>query len=113
MSPGGILARFLRRSEAVATPVVEEAPESEPPHTASRLPVELRGVVSAVALRPRGGTPWLEVEFTDDTGALTLTWMGRRQIPGVEVGRKLVVHGRVSVIGGKRRLFNPRYELLP
>lgn len=72
----------------------------------------LRGRISVLTLRPRSGTPWLEAEFTDGSGSLTLIWMGRREIPGVVAGRELTVTGRVSWVDGRRRMYNPFYELL-
>jgi RecJ-like exonuclease len=44
---------------------------------------------------------------------LTVVWLGRRQIPGIEPGRKLRVTGRVTRRDGKPVVFNPSYELLP
>ena len=72
----------------------------------------LRGRISVLTLRPRSGTPWLEAEFTDGSGSLTLIWMGRREIPGMVAGRELTVTGRVSWVDGRRRMYNPFYELL-
>ncbi len=72
----------------------------------------LRGRISVLTLRPRSGTPWLEAEFTDGSGAVTLIWMGRREIPGMVAGRELRVTGRVSWVDGRRRMYNPQYELL-
>lgn len=71
----------------------------------------LRGRISVLTLRPRSGTPWLEAEFSDGSGTVTLIWMGRREIPGMVAGRELVVTGRVSWVDGRRRMYNPYYEL--
>ena len=67
--------------------------------------------IAVLTLRPRSGTPWLEAEFTDGSGTLTLIWMGRRDIPGVTAGRELEVTGRVSWVDGRRRMYNPYYQL--
>jgi RecG-like helicase len=74
--------------------------------------VRLRGFVTVLTMKPRGGTPWLEAEFSDGSGTVTLIWMGRREIPGVVAGRELSVEGRVSYADGQRRLYNPKYELV-
>jgi RecG-like helicase len=79
---------------------------------ADRQRATLRGTIGMLTLRPRSGTPWLEAEFTDGSGSLTLIWMGRREIPGVVAGRDLRVTGRVSWVDGQRRMYNPNYELL-
>lgn len=79
---------------------------------ADRSRVTLRGTIDILTIRPRQDTPWLEAELSDGTGRVTLIWMGRHQIPGIEAGRELVVRGRISVADGVRRLYNPAYELL-
>jgi len=75
--------------------------------------VSLTGTVSTVTINPRGGHPALEVELRDGSGAVTLLWLGRRQIPGIDPGRLIKVGGRISCHEGKRLIYNPKYELLP
>lgn len=73
---------------------------------------KLRGTITVLTMKPRSGTAWLEAEFSDGSGTVTLIWMGRRAIPGITAGRELTVSGRVSYVDGKRRLYNPLYELV-
>jgi hypothetical protein len=73
--------------------------------------VELRGSLRTVTLRPRGGVPALEAELYDGSGLITLVWLGRRRIAGIEPGRAIKVVGRVGVQHKARVMFNPRYEL--
>jgi hypothetical protein len=73
--------------------------------------VELRGSLRTVTLRPRGGVPALEAELYDGSGLITLVWLGRRRIAGIEPGRAIKVIGRVGVQDKVRVMFNPRYEL--
>lgn len=75
--------------------------------------VTVTGTLRAVTLRPRAGVPALEAELFDGTDALDVVWLGRRSIAGIEPGRRLVAHGRISHARGRRVLFNPRYELRP
>ncbi len=77
-----------------------------------RQQVSLTGTIATVTIAPRAGHPALEVEMRDGSGAVTLVWLGRRQIPGIDPGRTLKVSGRISCHEGKRLLYNPRYELL-
>ena len=74
--------------------------------------VQLTGTVSTVTISPRAGHPALEVELRDGSGAVTLVWLGRRQIPGIDCGQTLKVWGRISCHDGKRLIYNPRYELM-
>lgn len=78
-----------------------------------RVPVRLRGTLRTVTLRPRGGVPALEAELYDGTGTVTVIWLGRRTIAGVDPGRSLEVQGRIGRHDGQRIMYNPRYELIP
>jgi len=73
--------------------------------------VELAGTLRAVTTRPRGGSLTMEAELWDGTGRVTLVWLGRREIPGIQPGRRIVVHGRLTSQHGQPTIFNPSYEL--
>lgn len=74
--------------------------------------VDLAGTIAAVTINPRGGHPALEAELRDGSGAVTLVWLGRRQIPGIHAGRSVLVSGRISCGDDGRIMYNPRYELI-
>ena len=80
---------------------------------ADRVHAVVAGTLRAVTVRPRGNSPTLHADLWDGSGSLTLVWLGRRSIPGIEPGRRLMAQGRVTSIGGVRTLFNPIYELQP
>lgn len=71
------------------------------------------GTLNSVKLRPRGGAPTLEAELYDGTGTVTLVWLGRRRIAGIEPGRSMVARGRLMNDDGRWLIHNPRYELRP
>ncbi len=73
--------------------------------------LEIRGSLRTVTLRPRGGVPALEAELYDGSGVITVIWLGRRRIAGIEPGRQIVVTGRIGIQDSQRVMFNPRYEL--
>ncbi len=75
--------------------------------------VDVAGLLRAVQLRPRGTSVTMEAELWDGTGQVKLVWLGRRDIPGIQPGRKIVVHGRLTSVKGERTIFNPSYELQP
>ncbi len=79
----------------------------------NRMRASVSGVLRSVTLRPREGVPALEAELYDGSGSLDLVWLGRREIHGVEPGRRLRAEGLVCVVDGRRTVFNPRYELAP
>ena len=74
--------------------------------------VVIRGTVETLTIRPRETTNWLEARVGDGTGTVTLIWMGRHEIPGIEAGREMRVEGRISTVDGQRRIYNPLYTLL-
>jgi hypothetical protein len=100
-------ARELQRDvEKAGCCAIEDAPNREP--------VTIQGTLRTVTLRPRGGVPALEAELYDGTDTLTVLWLGRRRIAGIQPGRKLMVNGRIGVQeDGDRVMFNPRYDLRP
>jgi hypothetical protein len=71
------------------------------------------GTLRSVTLRPRAGVPALVAELYDGTGVLHVVWLGRRQIAGIEPGRRIRVLGRVAQRDGGPVVFNPSYDLLP
>ena len=75
--------------------------------------VTLRGTMRTVTLRPRAGVPALEAELNDGTGVITVVWLGRRRIAGIDPGRSIQVEGRIGAHDGVRVMYNPRYELIP
>lgn len=90
--------------EVGATPV-SELPD--------RQRVRVAGTLRTVTLRPRAGVPALVAELYDGSGSISLVWLGRRQIHGIEPGRSIVCYGRVTRDGEHAMLYNPRYELRP
>jgi hypothetical protein len=78
----------------------------------NRKQVTVMGTVRSLTLRPRAGTPTLEVDLYDGSGTVTLVWLGRREIAGVTPGRRMRAMGRITTNGDRRVIFNPRYELI-
>ncbi len=74
-------------------------------------PVCVAGTLRAVTLRPRAGAPTLEAELYDGTGSITLIWLGRRRIGGIECGRSLLARGRMTEHEGRPTIYNASYEL--
>jgi hypothetical protein len=75
--------------------------------------VRLAGEVSRVTIRP--GEPFDEIETTlyDGSGELRVVWFGRRSIPGLTLGSRLVVEGTIGEMGGERRMIDPVFEFVP
>ncbi|GAA1350917.1 OB-fold nucleic acid binding domain-containing protein [Saccharothrix algeriensis] len=73
--------------------------------------VTVLGRLRSVELCPRDAAATLEAELYDGTEGVTLVWLGRRRIAGIEPGRTLKARGRIAVRDGRKVLYNPYYEL--
>jgi amino acid transporter len=73
----------------------------------------LEGRVRSVYVGPVSGSPALEAELYDETGGITLVFLGRRTIPGIEPGARMRVEGMVGEMEGYLAMSNPSYVLLP
>lgn len=71
---------------------------------------KLAGVVRRITVRPLEGHESLEALLWDGTGDVSVVWMGRRSIPGLSLGTRLVVEGMVADQRGRRRIVNPSFE---
>ena len=73
--------------------------------------VSISGRLRTVVYTPRTNLPVLEAELYDGSAVVTLVWLGRRHIAGIEPGRGLTVRGRVADRDGRKVIYNPGYEL--
>ncbi|CAB4899462.1 unannotated protein [freshwater metagenome] len=72
----------------------------------------VRGNVTSIRTAPSGGAPRIEVEIWDSTGGITLQFLGRREIKGLEVGSTICAEGMVGEAEGALTILNPSYELV-
>ncbi len=111
--------KFLRR--LVATEAELDAEELQRSSTASGCTpacdvkrgqlVSVTGRLRTVVYTPRTNLPTLEAELWDGSDVVTLVWLGRRHIAGIEPGRQLTVRGRISIRDDRKVIYNPYYEL--
>jgi amino acid transporter len=73
---------------------------------------QVQGRVTSIKTAPRGSAPTLEVEIWDETGGVSLQFLGRREIAGLEVGSQMRAEGMVGEDEGSMVILNPSYELL-
>lgn len=72
----------------------------------------VQGRVTSIKTAPRGAAPTLQVEIWDETGGVSLQFLGRRDIAGLEVGSQMRAEGMVGEEEGSMVILNPSYELL-
>jgi amino acid transporter len=69
------------------------------------------GKVTAIRPAAMDSAPTLEVEIWDESGGVTLQFLGRREIAGLEVGSTLIAEGMVGEDDGALTILNPSYEI--
>jgi hypothetical protein len=75
--------------------------------------VRVTGAVRQIRASRPGGPPALKAELGGGGDSVVVIWLGRKHIRGIEPGRVLAVEGTLSVQGGRKIIYNPRYELAP
>jgi len=77
-----------------------------------RQQVRIEGRVETLRVRPLAGTATLECILNDETGALSIVFLGRSKVQGIKVGTRLRVTGTTSQHHGRLAILNPVYELV-
>jgi amino acid transporter len=111
------------QSEFTKTPALTASNKSAPvSHYAENLlPIgniswrkraHVQGRVNSIKSAPSNASPFVEVEVWDETGGVTLQFLGRREITGLEVGAQLRAEGMVGENNGQLIILNPSYEIV-
>jgi len=74
--------------------------------------VTIAGKVRSLRVAPLHDAPTLEVVLVDATGAISILFLGRRSIAGVDVGTTMIVDGTVGIHKSRLAILNPSYQLL-
>ena len=116
----GGLRRLLRRWTATEEELLAEQLQAESAAKSGCMPAEearrgqfvsVTGRLRTVVYTPRTNLPTLEADLYDGSDVVTLVWLGRRQIAGIEPGRALTARGRIALRGDRKVIYNPYYEL--
>ena len=75
-----------------------------------RAKAKVAGMVRRITVEPVEGFEAVSVVLSDGTGTLTARWLGRRKIPGLALGSRLVIEGVMGEQGGQRQIVNPTFE---
>ncbi|MGZ4769207.1 MAG: OB-fold nucleic acid binding domain-containing protein, partial [Ilumatobacteraceae bacterium] len=78
----------------------------------SRTKTTVAGRVRAIRVQPWAGNPALELNLADETGSITVVFMGRREIGGVRLGTIMQVTGVSGEHNRIRAIMNPEYNLI-
>ena len=107
----------LRRRPDTAEPSVDEWAElcrgTVPVNEVEwRTRAKVAGRVRSLRIQPWAGVPTLECTLLDDTGGISVVFLGRRHVPGIHPGTRMVVEGMVGGHDGRLAILNPDYRLL-
>ena len=70
------------------------------------------GRVRTVSVQAWAGVPAFECTLVDKSGALTIVFLGRRSVAGIEPGIQMAAEGMVGSHRGRLAMLNPGYQLL-
>ncbi len=77
-----------------------------------RARVSIAGRVRSMRVAPLHDAPTLELVLVDRSGGVSIVFLGRRGIAGIDVGTRMQVEGTVGVHKGRLALLNPKYQIL-
>jgi amino acid transporter len=78
-----------------------------------RRKVRIAGRVRSIRIAPQHDAPTLELVLVDGTGAVSVVFLGRRALAGVQPGTRMLVEGTVGIHKARLAIMNPSYQLLP
>lgn len=73
---------------------------------------KMAGEIKRMRIKPRSGVPAVELVINDGTGEATVIFSGRRNIPGVDHGKCIMIDGVPHRDGTRTIVLNPAYTLL-
>jgi len=89
------------------------AEDVQPISTASwRHRAHVRGHVTSLRSSAANASPHVEVEIWDQSGGITLQFIGRREVTGLEIGSTICAEGMVGENEGSLVILNPSYEII-
>jgi amino acid transporter len=73
--------------------------------------VVVQGQVRSLRVVSQHDSPTLELVITDGSGALSLIFLGRREVAGIDVGTHLEATAVIGIYQNRLAMLNPVYEL--
>ncbi|MGH9213221.1 MAG: amino acid permease [Acidimicrobiales bacterium] len=100
-------------SEPATAPTPPATPNARTPiadvHWRQRVTIE--GRIRTIRVQPLSGATSLECVIGDNTGTISIVFLGRSKIGGIEVGTHLRAHGIAGQHHGRLAILNPTYQL--
>ena len=124
MTPGHAIFRSIdigagdMARSVIAEQLGDSKPDLPPVATAPinqakwRNRIRATGTVRALQVQVTETGSSLGCEIGDEAGSLLLVFPGRRRIPGIELGARVLVEGMVGLWRRRLAILNPYYELV-
>ena len=74
--------------------------------------IKVRGVVLRIRSKPADGLPTLIATIGDDDGRVQAHWTGRRTLPGIALGARVIIEGVASPTASGLVFLNPHLEVI-
>jgi len=104
----------VNRKTEVATAPPAPAPTDGPVaigDVAWRQRVRVSGRITGLRVQPLAGVGSLECTLSDDTGGITIVFLGRRTVAGIDIGTRMTVEGIAAEHHGRLAIVNPVYRI--
>lgn len=75
--------------------------------------VAVTGQVRSIRVRPWGDAPTMECRLVDETGAISIVFLGRRKVGGIRLGTRMTAEGMAGAHQRRLAILNPTYVLHP
>jgi amino acid transporter len=72
----------------------------------------ISGRVRSMRVQPWSGVQVLELTLVDNSGSITVVFLGRSSVPGIDIGVQLAVEGMVGSHNRRLAIMNPTYEII-
>lgn len=73
--------------------------------------VTVRGRVRSMRVQPWAGVATLEIVLRDETGGVSIVFLGRRAVRGLHLGSVIVATGTVGLHHERLAILNPSFEV--
>ena len=74
--------------------------------------VAVQGRVRAMRVAPQHDSPTLELVLEDATASMSVVFLGRRAVAGIQIGTRMEAMGTVGLHKSRLAILNPEYRLL-
>jgi len=75
--------------------------------------IAVQGRVRAMRVAPQHDSATLELVLEDDSASMSVVFLGRRSLAGIQIGTRIEASGTVGLHKARLAILNPQYRILP